>query len=111
MAQSIQRDDIAAMLAARQELGREYEDALADALVDRIGDSIDERIDKKLAVHKTTTPGFHVSPAAAAVVSGLGMGGLFALIGSADIEFAAILWLIIAVAAIAFLVGKRRPKP
>ncbi|WP_248963544.1 hypothetical protein [Sphaerisporangium perillae] len=110
MAQSIQRDDVAAMLAARRELGTEYEDALADALVDRIGSSIDERIDAKLATHRPEPTRFTVSPAAAAVVSGLGMGGLFALIGRSDLEFAAVLWLVLAVAAVAFLAGKWRSK-
>ncbi|WP_405144925.1 hypothetical protein OG589_44035 [Sphaerisporangium sp. NBC_01403] len=110
MAESIQRDDVAATLAARRELGGDYEDALADALVDRIGNTIDERIDARLATHKPARSGLKVSPSAAAVLGGLGMGGLFAVIGRADLQFAAVLWLILAVAAVAFLLGKWRAK-
>ncbi|RCG31041.1 hypothetical protein DQ384_13945 [Sphaerisporangium album] len=107
---SIPRDDVAATLAARRELGTDYEDALADALVERIGTTIDERIDAKLATQERRKGTFNVTPSAAAVVSGLGLGGLFAVIGSADLEFAAVLWLILAVAAVAFLLGKWRAK-
>jgi len=43
------RDDVAAMLAARQELGPDYEQALIDGFVSRIGQAIDERVDTRLA--------------------------------------------------------------
>jgi hypothetical protein len=110
MAQSIQRDDVAATLAARRELGGDYEEALADALVERIGNTIDERIDAKLATRPPGRTGVKISPSTAAMVSGLGMGGFFALAGAADLQVAAVLWLVLAVSAIAFVLGRWRAK-
>src|SRR5215813_13477167 len=43
------RDGVAAMLAARQELGPDYEQALIDGFVTRIGQAIDERVEARLA--------------------------------------------------------------
>ncbi len=42
------RDDIAAAAAAHQELGRDYDDAVAEGLIDRIGAEIDKRVDARL---------------------------------------------------------------
>jgi hypothetical protein len=42
------RDDIAAAAAAHQELGRDFDGAVAEGLVDRIGAEIDKRIDARL---------------------------------------------------------------
>ena len=42
------QDDIAAAAAAHQELGREYDDAVAEGLIDRIGAEIDKRVDARL---------------------------------------------------------------
>ncbi len=44
------REDIAAAAAARRDLGRDYDDALAESLVDRIGDEIDKRVEARLAL-------------------------------------------------------------
>ena len=42
------RNDIAAATAVHQELGRDYDDAVAEGLVDRIGAEIDKRVDARL---------------------------------------------------------------
>lgn len=42
------RDDITAAAAAHQELGRDFDGAVAEGLVDRIGAEIDKRIDARL---------------------------------------------------------------
>ncbi|HEY1345755.1 MAG TPA: hypothetical protein VGF54_12255 [Streptosporangiaceae bacterium] len=42
------RNDIAAAAAVQQELGRDYDDAVAESLVDRIGAEIDKRVDARL---------------------------------------------------------------
>jgi hypothetical protein len=42
------RDDIAAAAAAHQELGSDFDGAVAEGLVDRIGAEIDKRIDARL---------------------------------------------------------------
>jgi hypothetical protein len=43
------REDIAAAAAVHQELGRDYDDAVAESLVERIGAEIDKRVDARLA--------------------------------------------------------------
>src|SRR5215471_5621384 len=43
------RDEVAAMLAARQELGPDYEQAVIDGFVARIGQAIDQRVEARLA--------------------------------------------------------------
>jgi hypothetical protein len=45
---SDERDEIAASVAARAELGPRYEDAVAEGLVERIGAEIDKRVDARL---------------------------------------------------------------
>ncbi len=51
------RDDITAAAAVHQELGREYDGAVAEGLIERIGDEIDKRIDARLG-----GPGFAPAP-------------------------------------------------
>jgi len=43
------RDDIAAATAAHQELGREYDAAVAAGLIEQIGMEIDKRVDARVA--------------------------------------------------------------
>ena len=43
------QNDIAAAAAAHNELGRDYDDAVAESLVERIGSEIDKRVDAKFA--------------------------------------------------------------
>jgi hypothetical protein len=45
---SDEREEIAASIAARAELGPRYEDAVAEGLVERIGAEIDKRVDARL---------------------------------------------------------------
>jgi len=47
------RTDIAAVAAAHQELGRDYDSAVAESLVDRIGAEIDKRIDTRLGARSS----------------------------------------------------------
>ena len=42
------RDEIAASVAARAELGARYDDAVAEGLVERIGEEIDKRVEARL---------------------------------------------------------------
>src|ERR1022692_3366801 len=42
------REDIAAAAAAHDELGRDYDGAIAEGLVERIGAEIDKRVDARL---------------------------------------------------------------
>jgi hypothetical protein len=43
------RDDLQAAVAARRELGRDYEDAVLDSFLDRIDRSIAARVDARVA--------------------------------------------------------------
>ncbi|HEX3487747.1 MAG TPA: hypothetical protein VHU92_00330, partial [Streptosporangiaceae bacterium] len=51
------RENITAAAAVHQELGREYDGAVAEGLIERIGDEIDKRIDARL-----TGPGVAAAP-------------------------------------------------
>ena len=56
-----EREEIAASVAARTELGPRYDAALAEGLVERIGEEIDKRVDARLrgmgAGHQQAVPG------------------------------------------------------
>ena len=52
------REDITAAAAVHQELGREYDRAVAEGLIERIGEEIDKRVDARLAA-----PGGRTRPA------------------------------------------------
>ncbi len=54
------RDDITAAAAAHQELGRDYDGAVAEGLIERIGAEIDKRVDARLG-QRGDAPG-HDSP-------------------------------------------------
>jgi hypothetical protein len=51
------RENIAAAAAVHQELGRDYDGAVAEGLIERIGDEIDKRIEARL-----TGPGVAPAP-------------------------------------------------
>ncbi len=55
------RDEIATATAVHQELGRDYDGAVAEGLVERIGEEIDKRIDVRLG--QAARPGPDLSPA------------------------------------------------
>jgi len=63
--QDISRDDLKATLAARQELGAEFEPALVESLADRLEGVIEARVDARLAQRPPAT--VHAVPAAAAL--------------------------------------------
>jgi hypothetical protein len=45
------RDEAAAALAARRELGEELEPAIVDSFLERVEDAIDARVEQRLAEH------------------------------------------------------------
>ena len=53
------RDDIAAALEARRELGREMEPAVVDAFADRMERAIEARVDARLAERRADAPARH----------------------------------------------------
>jgi hypothetical protein len=46
---NLPRDELAAVLGARHELGREYEPALVESFIERLDRAIDARVDSALA--------------------------------------------------------------
>jgi hypothetical protein len=52
----LERDDLAAALGARRELGREAEHAVLESFLDRVGTAIDARVDQRLAEHEPARP-------------------------------------------------------
>jgi hypothetical protein len=52
-----ERDEISVSVAARQELGPDYDKAVAEGLVERIGEEIDKRVDARVqTVARQSTP-------------------------------------------------------
>jgi len=56
-----ERDEITASVAAQQELGPDYDNAVAEGLVERIGAEIDKRVDARVSAANTQAP---LAPAA-----------------------------------------------
>lgn len=105
------RNDIAAAAAAHNELGRDYEDAVAESLVDRIGAEIDKRVDARLrtgASGSRPPAEFSRSGKVQALFIGAGIGagltGLVSLIGSHGSGHAGpaviLVWIILAIAGL-----------
>jgi len=56
-----ERDEITASVAAHEELGPDYDKAVAEGLVERIGAEIDKRVDARVSAAKTQAPPAPVS--------------------------------------------------
>jgi hypothetical protein len=52
----LERDDLAAAVGARRELGREAEHEVLESFLDRVGTAIDARVDQRLAEHEPVRP-------------------------------------------------------
>jgi hypothetical protein len=116
------RGDIAAAAAAHQELGRDYDAAVAEGLIERIGAEIDSRVDARVgAISRRSGSSAEVSQAGrrqamwAGAGVGAGLTGIVVLIANArhassDLVGSVIaVWVILAIAALgATLVRKYR---
>jgi len=104
-APDIPRDDLAAAVDARQELGRDSEREVVDAFLDRVEAAIDARVDERLARRAPQPPERAPSrPSVALALGSMGIG--IAVTGAAsgldDGEPVAIIaWLVIAAINIA----------
>lgn len=112
------RNDVAAAAAAHNELGRDYDDAIAESLIDRIGAEIDKRVDTRLAqrgapnlVNRSSPPWATVAIALGSIAIGLG-ASVFLLkdtgpgpgqvsAGYADM-MVVLIWIVIAVINVAY---------
>jgi hypothetical protein len=52
----LERDDLAAALGARRELGREAEHEVLESFLDRVGMAIDARVEQRLVEHEPARP-------------------------------------------------------
>jgi hypothetical protein len=76
-----QREEISASVAARRELGPDYDEALAEGLVERIGEEIDKRVDARLrAMGQQPAPGGLPDSPPAYCARGGGSGFAIALV-------------------------------
>jgi anti-sigma factor RsiW len=130
------RENIAAAAAVHQELGRDYDRAVAEGLIERIGEEIDKRIDARLAEPSTRarpaprrraseppaagrsawpavilglgsmTIGAGLSAGIIAASSTIGPDGVSHQFGPSQAWLIIVLWIIIAVVNVAF---SRRP--
>ena len=100
------RNNIAAAAAAHQELGREYDGAVAESLIDQIGAEIDKRVDAKLRTGSSgsRSPAMFSSGRNQGLWTGAGIGagitGLIALIADSGSQSKAVTAAVIAVWAI-----------
>lgn len=106
----VPRDEVTAALAARRELGVEFEAEIADSLADRIDRAIDARVDARLAergVHQKKGDDGGVVWIA---LGSLGMGIPITAIagGTAGLPGILAAWLGIAIINVAYIVGTRR---
>jgi hypothetical protein len=77
------REDLAAAIGARRELGKEYEDAVVDSFVARLDQRIAERVDEQVAERLGSSASATSAPASAPAKEAghsfiLGMASLFA---------------------------------
>jgi hypothetical protein len=119
----VSREDLHATLAARRELGEEYEPALVDALAERVERVVEARVEARLgqrqvgppAATQASAPQASAAPAAEVSASariGVAMGSLALAIpltgiagGTAGVPGMAIAWGGIVAVNVAFAVG------
>ena len=110
-APELPRDDLAAAVAARRELGDEAEPALVESFLDRVEAAIDARVDERLA--RDERPRRSPSGSRASVPLALGSMGIgIAATGAANglahggALVAIVAWLVIAAINIAHALGR-----
>ena len=112
------RDDIAAAAAAHQELGRDYDGAVAEGLIDRIGAEIDKRVDARLGAgsRRSRSPAqIAQSGRHQALWAGIGIGagitGLAAIMAHATTARVAsmviVVWVVLAIAGLGTTLARK----
>jgi hypothetical protein len=110
---NLPRDELAAVLGARHELGREYEPALVESFIERLNQAIDARVDSALAEQSggKLQAAFQRAQFQVALVS-LGVGIPISAIagGIARLPGLAVAWGGIAAVNLAHSLSQRRPR-
>jgi hypothetical protein len=107
------RRDLGATVAARRELGRDYEAELVESFVERIDDTIKARVDAELAERRgpSAKPSDDQQPFVIAIIS-LGTGIPITAIagGTADLPGIVAAWVGIVGVNAVFSLGRRRAR-
>lgn len=106
----VPRDEVAAAVAARRELGPDLEPEIVDSLVDRIDRAIDARVAARLAEHSVGKKDGDGEDLTWVALGSLGMGIPITAIAGGTGGLLGILaaWLGIAIINVAYIVGTRR---
>jgi hypothetical protein len=126
------REDITAAAAVHQELGRDYDRAVAEGLIERIGDEIDKRVDARLSgsgvrvrraprrdsqelvpVSRSSWPGVILALGSMGIGAGISAGTIAASstigpssithqVGPAQVGILLIIWIVIGVINVAY---------
>ena len=110
-APELQRDDLAATIAARRELGDDAERELVESFLDRVGATIDARVDARLeqdARHRRPAPANRGSVPLALGSMGIGIATTGAASGleHGGALVAIVAWLVIAAINFAHTLGR-----
>ncbi len=106
----VPREEAEAALAARHELGTEYEAAIVDSFVDRVDKAIDARVAEQVAEHlgpRQRQPDNNGNLALAIVSLGCGIPITAIAGGTADLAGILVAWAGIAVVNISYAVSGR----
>lgn len=95
----VERKDVEAALAARRELGPEYEPEIVDRLVEQIERRLDER-----AAPRHPAPRAHYDPRVVlgSIALGIGATAVANGMGGAGVAVAIVAWIAIAIANVAY---------
>ncbi|MGW2219754.1 hypothetical protein ACWCSD_32615 [Nonomuraea sp. NPDC001684] len=94
-ASELPNDELRAAVAARRELGPDYEQALVDSFLERVGHEIDRKVEERLAQRAPQDSGHRGMSAGLTYFSVIfGVGGTIALVGRPDGLIAAIVMLV-----------------
>lgn len=112
-----QREELAAAVAARRELGDDYDQAMVESFLDRVDAGIDRRIDERIAQTRTSgaLPAAERQPELAgdrqfwlgiiSICAGIPLGGIGANAGMGGLLTT---WLGIVGVNVAYALGQRR---
>lgn len=114
------RDDVAAALASRRELGPEFDAAIADALLHRMSAQMDARIEQRLAATAPPAPRFAQRPRFDRANVLLGVVSLPFVIGAPsataymsdafNLIASLMIWSVIAAINALYVLGRRPPR-
>lgn len=105
----VSREDTEAFLAARQDLGKEYEPALVDAFLERLDHAIDARVQARVDAHMAQKPRFSggvIAVPFASLLFGIPLSAIAG--GMAQLPGLLLVWSAIVVINVAYAVRRGR---